>query len=95
MSLLLPNNVHPSYPDMCHVCGDPLRACDSAVLHDGYVRPVHHENSSDGSIGLHIECATILAMRLIADVMDHRGVEHEPRVVMSLSKICDAKLKEF
>ena len=95
MSLLQPNDIHPSYPDTCHVCGKPLRACDSAVVHDGWVRPVHHEISSDGSIGLHVECATILAMRLLYDVMDHKGSAHEPRVVMSLSKICDAKLKEF
>ena len=94
MSLLQPDDIHPSYPDTCHVCGDPLRACDSAVVHDGYVRPMHHEISSDGSIGLHTECATILAMRLIADVMDHRGVEHEPRVVLSLSRIRKAILED-
>jgi hypothetical protein len=34
-------------------------------------------------------------MRLIADVMKHKGSEHEPRVVMSLSRACDAKLEEF
>jgi hypothetical protein len=94
MSLLQPNDIHPSYPDTCHVCGKPLRACDSAVVHDGWVRPTHDDVSISGSIGLHTECATILAMRLIADVMDHKGVEHEPRVVLSLSRIRKAILED-
>jgi len=95
MSLLQPNDIHPSYPDTCHVCGEPLRACDSAVVHDGYVRQTHQATSSYGVLGLHIECATILSMRLIADVMKHTGDEHEPRVVLSLRGACETKLKEF
>jgi hypothetical protein len=95
MSLIQAHVVHPFYSDTCHVCGKPLRACDSSVEHDGWVRTHHHERSSSGSIGLHVECATILAMRLIADVMDHKGSAHEPRVVISLRNACDAKLKEF
>ena len=94
MSLLQPNDIHPSYPDTCHVCGKPLRACDSAVVHDGYVRQTHQATSSYGVLGLHIECATILAMRLIADVMKHKGAEHEPRVVLSLSRIREAILED-
>jgi len=95
MSLLQPDDIHPSYPDTCHVCGKPLRACDSTVVHDGWVRPTHDDMSISGSIGLHIECAIILSMRLIADVMDHKGSEHEDRVVTSLRDACDAKLREF
>jgi hypothetical protein len=95
MSLLQHNIIEQSCPSNCHVCGNPLRACDSAIVHDGRV----HNNVSDttgyGSIGLHIECATILAMRLIADVMKHKGSEHEPRVVISLREACKAKLREF
>ena len=95
MSLLQAQDVHPSYPDTCHVCGKPLRACDSAVVHDGWVRPTHDDVSISGSIGLHIECATILAMRILYDVMEHKDSAHESRVVTSLRKACDAKLKEF
>jgi hypothetical protein len=95
MSLLQPQTTHPSYPSMCHVCGKPLRACDSAIVHDGRVRTSADNSTDYGSIGLHIECATILAMRLIADVMKHESSAHEPRVVLSLRKACEAKLKEF
>lgn len=95
MSLLQRHVINHAFPDMCHVCGDPLRACDSAVVHDGYVRLNQHDISSNGTIGLHIECATILSMRLIADVMDHKGGEHEHRVVYSLSKIRNETQKEF
>ena len=95
MSLLQPNDIRPSYPSICHVCSKPLRACDSAVVHDGRVQTTDEDTASYGSIGLHIECATILAMRLIADVMKHERSEHEPRVVRSLRNACEAKLKEF
>ena len=95
MSLLQAQDVHPSYPSMCHVCGKVLRACDSAIVHDGRVHTTADNGTGYGSIGLHIECATILAMRLIADVMDHKGSEHEPRVMRILRNACEAKLKEF
>lgn len=95
MSLVQPHDTLYSCPATCHVCGQPLRACDSAVTHDGDVRPSRSETTGYGSIGLHIECATILAMRLLADVMKHKGSDHEPRVVMSLHRACVAKLKEF
>ena len=95
MSLLQPDYIHTANPDRCHVCGKPLRACDAAVVHDGYVRPTTADTTSYGSFGLHVECATILSMRLIADVMKHKGSEHEPRVVLSLRELCEAKLKEF
>jgi hypothetical protein len=94
MSLTQAHVVHPFYADTCHVCGKPLRACDSSVEHDGWVRTHHQESSSRGSIGLHTECATILSMRLIADVMRHKGAEHEPRVVLSLSRIRKAILED-
>jgi hypothetical protein len=95
MSLLQLQTTHPSYPSMCHVCGKVLRACDAAIVHDGRVRTNADNGTDYGSIGLHIECATILSMRLIADVMDHKGSEHEPRVVRSLRNACETKLKEF
>lgn len=95
MSLLQQQTIHESCPSNCHVCGKPLRACDSAVTHDGRVHSNAAGTTDYGSIGLHIECATILAMRLIADVMKHKGSDHEPRVVRSLSKACERKLQEF
>jgi len=93
MSLLQPQTIHSSCPDKCHVCGDVLRACDSAIVHDGDV----YDNGATGygGIGLHVECATILAMRLIADVVKHKGSEHEPRVVTILGKACKTKLKDI
>jgi len=95
MSLIQEQIFNPAYPSMCHVCGKPLRACDSAIVHDGRVRTNSDNGTDYGSIGLHIECATILSMRLIADVMRHKGSDHEPRVVRTLSKACERKLKEF
>ena len=95
MSLLQQQTIYESCPSNCHVCGKPLRACDSAVTHDGRVHFNDANATGYGSIGLHVECATILAMRLIADVMKHKGSDHEPRVVRSLSKACERKLKEF
>jgi hypothetical protein len=95
MSYLHPDDVFHSCPDVCHVCGQPLRSGDSAVTHDGHVRPTGAGTSGYGVIGLHIECATILSMRLIADVMKHKSTAHEPRVVISLRDACEKKLKEF
>jgi len=95
MSLLQPQTIHHLCPDKCHVCGAVLRACDSAITHDGRVHTNANNVTGYGGIGLHVECATILAMRLIADVMNYRGSEHEPRVVISLRKACETKLKEF
>jgi hypothetical protein len=94
MSLLPAQDVHPSYPSMCHVCGAVLRACDSAIVHDGRVHTTSDNGTEYGSIGLHTECATILAMRLMHDVMKHKGSSHEPRVVLSLSRIRKAILEE-
>jgi len=94
MSLLPEQIVHPSYPSLCHVCGKALRACDSAIVHDGRVFTKSDHGTDYGSIGLHTECATILSMRLIADVMRHKGAEHEPRVVLSLSRIRKAILED-
>jgi len=94
MSLLPEQIVHPSYPSLCHVCGKALRACDSAIVHDGRVHTSADNGIAYGSIGLHVECATILSMRLIADVMRHKGAQHEPRVVLSLSRIRKAILED-
>jgi hypothetical protein len=64
------------------------------VVHDGWVRLTDDYTAVSGSIGLHTECATILAMRLMYDVMEHEGAEHEPRVVLSLSRIRRAILED-
>ena len=95
MSLLQPQSIHFSCPDKCHVCGNILRACDSAITHDGDVYSTNNGDTSYGGIGLHVECATILAMRLIADVVKHKGSEHEPRVATILLKACKTKLKDI
>jgi hypothetical protein len=94
MSYLHPDDVINSCPSMCHVCGHVLRSGDSAIVHDGRVHTSADNGTEYGSIGLHTECATILAMRLIADVMRHRDAEHEPRVVLSLSRIRKAILED-
>jgi hypothetical protein len=71
MSVLHPNQ--PSYGggDTCHVCGKPVDITDFGIEHDGHVHAYHSDDPSAvyGAILLHAECATVLAMRLIHDVM--------------------------
>lgn len=73
----------------CHVCGEKFtKDHDVAIDHSGRAM-VHingQETNGHGSIVLHPECATILAMRLLHDVMAIR-TGPEMRVVDALGSI--------
>lgn len=58
---------------LCHVCNKPVDMDDVGVEHDGHVgiRNKEFEVEGYGHIIMHTECATVLAMRLIHDVMAH------------------------
>lgn len=91
MSLSNPNELFfRSAASCCHVCSRPVDFDDVAVVHDGYVGIEQKTLSVEGSgqIVMHTECATVLAMRLIADVMAQRvrPVQSAMRVVEVLNK---------
>lgn len=77
----------------CHVCGDRLQQHQPAVVHDGnvYVHDTNVDYKGDayGSLHLHAECATILMLRLAADVMRQSHTTPN-RVVESLAKVREA-----
>lgn len=88
--------------EKCHVCHQDFKDTDHAVHHSGHVsvfikaRLQSAQDKGDvlkvlegtGGITLHEECATILAMRLLHDVMVFRpGDGHDdPRVVDTLRR---------
>jgi hypothetical protein len=70
----------------CHVCRQPIAG--QAVEHDGPVArhgDAHGDAHGEGYLYLHPGCATVMAMRLLADVMQqpHKG---ELRVVDMLQQ---------
>lgn len=75
----------------CHVCSDKFTPDDVVVEHSGGVMLCisGQEDNGGGSIVLHPECATILAMRLLHDVMDIRN-SPQMRVVDALRNVRDA-----
>ncbi len=94
--------------EKCHVCGSEFNDTDEIVTHTGHTGawvdtpgearkkgrvPHFHENL--GAITMHPECATILAMRLIHDVMDQRypkGADDRLHVPTALQRLNDAYL---
>ena len=76
---------------MCHVCSKPVYMGDVGVEHDGHVgiRNKDFDLEGYGHIVLHTECATVLAMRFIHDVMTHneRTEQTPKRVVETLNSI--------
>ena len=59
-------------PMSCHVCGKPVDLGDVGVVHYGCVVTRNNDGTltEDYSpLALHTECATVLAMRLIHDVV--------------------------
>jgi hypothetical protein len=76
----------------CHVCGKEIRHHHPAVTHDGtfYVddRTAGYKGDAYGALHLHTECATILILRLAADVMRQKPSSEDlvpHRVVESLA----------
>jgi hypothetical protein len=94
--------------EKCHVCDHDFRDTDEIVTHIGHTgawvdtpgearkkgrAPHFHENR--GAITMHPECATILAMRLIHDVMGNvplRAATDRVRVTTALQRLNDAYL---
>ena len=74
MSAIEPNERAFGNATLCHVCRHPVDMSDFAVEHDGHVgmRNSAFTAEGQGHIIMHAECATILAMRLIHDVMKQR-----------------------
>jgi len=75
----------------CHVCGDVFRDQEVMVEHSGatMVCISGQETNGHGSIVMHPECATILAMRLLSDVIEAPS-EYGERVVDTLAKVREA-----
>ena len=78
----------------CHVCERNFVDDDVVVEHSGLVEELDPNVTTKtpvyGSVTLHPECATVLAMRLLYDVMDIHHTPESPRVVDSLKQIRDA-----
>jgi hypothetical protein len=91
MSAIEPNQLSLGNSTLCHVCHKPVDIADFAVEHDGHVGIRNQTFSAEGygHIIMHAECATVLAMRLIHDVMKQkeRSVQTPLRVVETLNKV--------
>lgn len=74
MSAIEPNEPAFGTATLCHVCHKAVDISDFAVEHDGHVgvRNKEFDVEGYGSIILHAECATVLAMRLIHDAMKQK-----------------------
>lgn len=74
---------------VCHTCGKTVRPNDQAIMHEGWVS-TKPENVS-GAIVLHPECAAILGMRLLHDVVrqpsENDIAQGEARVLHALRDI--------
>jgi len=90
MSAIEPNEPSFGNATLCHVCNKPVDISDFAVEHDGHVGMRNQAFAAEGHghIILHAECATVLAMRLIHDVMKQkeRTVETPLRAVEVLNR---------
>ena len=91
MTAINPNQLALGNATLCHVCHKPVGIADFAVEHDGHVGIRNKTFSAEGygHIIMHAECATVLAMRLIHDVMKQkeRSVQTPLRVVETLNKV--------
>jgi hypothetical protein len=91
MTALKSNQLSLGNATLCHVCHKPVDVTDFAVEHDGHVGIRNQTFSAEGygHIFMHAECATVLAMRLINDVMSQKEntVQTPLRVVDLLNKV--------
>jgi hypothetical protein len=91
MSTIEPNAPAFGCATLCHVCRKPVDMSDFAVEHDGHVGVRNQSFTVEGygNIIMHAECATVLAMRLIHDVMKQkeRTAQTPLRVVEALGKL--------
>lgn len=91
MSAIEPNQPAFGSATLCHECCKPVDMSDFAVEHDGHVGMSNQSFTVEGHghIILHAECATVLAMRLIHDVMNQkeRSSQTPLRVVEALGRL--------
>jgi hypothetical protein len=79
----------------CHICGERIREDQNAIEHSGAGQYVQAKQLGEGfvSIWMHPECATVLAMRLINDVMSVKRTAEQPaRVVEELQYFAKTNL---
>jgi len=76
----------------CHVCSKPVDLGDVGIVHYGHVVT----RDGDGALvddysplALHTECATVLAMRLIHDVVAVR--ERPPQTPLRATELLNRK----
>jgi hypothetical protein len=73
----------------CHTCGETIGPNDQAIMHEGWVSTKPEDVS--GAIVLHPECAAILGMRLLHDVVrqpsENDIAQGEARVLHALRDI--------
>jgi hypothetical protein len=87
MSLTRPgerNEIASNRPHTCHVCGKQIEISLHVVEHVGHVMTANslaHEERTYGGISMHTQCAAVLAMRLLGDVMHAPSSAEEPRAV--------------
>jgi hypothetical protein len=84
MTLVVNKEEHSGYlGTLCHVCSKDFKQEDKIIEHTGQVFRFPLTEGL-GCIVLHEECATVLILRLAADVM---RVDKVPRVVDKLALI--------
>lgn len=85
-------------PTFCHICNQEVRDDQFGIEHSGHgvitqtndprFKKLHDYVEGYTSVWFHPECATVMAMRLIHDVMEVRPLQGQPeRVVTSLQAI--------
>ena len=85
-------------PTFCHICYQEVRDDQYGIEHSGHgvitqskdprLKPKHDYAEGYTTVWFHPECATVMAMRLIHDVMDVQNMKGQPeRVVDALQAI--------
>lgn len=91
MSLMEANNFTMLHANQCHVCHGDIREDQDMVEHSGAgvaYRTGGHATESSVSIWMHPECAVILSLRIMHDVMKAKSGKDKPmRVVDTLKSV--------
>ena len=88
-------------PTFCHICNEEVRQDHYGIEHSGHgimtqskdprFKPIHDFVDGYTTVWFHPECATVMAMRLIHDVMNVDSMEGQPmRVVQALQALSQA-----
>ena len=91
MSLMEADNFTMLHAGKCHVCHGPIREDQDAIEHSGEgvsYRTGGNYSECGVSIWMHPECAVVLGMRLMHDVMQIKSNKDKPmRVVSTLQSV--------